>query len=95
MGSGVGLFGDLPHHKYTKYKAVIGTINAGITNTNFNKEKGSTHANNLQRTGQRGLGKGARRKYIFSRYHIKIAKRLFQYFEIRTRMTVNFIDFKA
>ena len=84
MGSGVGLFGDLPHHKYTKYKAVIGTINAGITN--FNKDIGSPHAHNLQRTGQR--------KYIFSRYRediqwnmmhfadkyrIKIATRLFQY----------------
>ena len=100
--------GDLPHSKYTNYKAVIDTINGGITN--FNKEIGSPHAPNLQRTGQRGLGKGDRRKYIFSRfrenikwnmmhfadkYRIEIATRLFQYFENRTPLTVNYIDFKA
>ena len=54
-------------------------------------------------TGKRGLGKGDRPKYIFSRfseniqwnmmhfadkYRIKIATRLFQHFEIRTPMTV-------
>ena len=59
--------GDLRH---SKYKAVIDTINAGITN--FNKEKGSPHRPNLQRTGQRRLGKGDRRKYIFSRYRENI-----------------------
>ena len=100
--------GDLPHSKYINYKAVIDTINAVITN--FNKEIGSPHAPNLQRTGQRGLGKGDRRKYIFSRYReniqwnmmhfpdkyrIEIATRLFQYFEIRTLTTVNHIDFKV
>ena len=100
--------GDLPHAKYINYKAVIDTINGGITN--FNKEIGSPHAPNLQRTGQRGLGKGDRRKYIFSRfreniqwnmmhfadkYRIEIATRLFQYFENRTPLTVNYIDFKA
>ena len=101
-------YGDLPHSKYINYKAVIDTINAVITN--FNKEIGSPHAPNLQRTGQRGLGKGDRRKYIFSRYReniqwnmmhfpdkyrIEIATRLFQYFEIRTLTTVNYIDFKV
>ena len=85
--------GDLPHSRYINYKAVIDTINFGITN--FNKEIGSPHAHNLQRTGQRGLRKGDRSKYIFSRYReniqsnmmhfadkyrIKIATRLFKYF---------------
>ena len=100
--------GDLPHPKYVNYKAVVDAINVSITA--YNKEIGSPHAPNLQRTGQRGLGRGDRRKYIYSRfredtkwnmmhfadkYRIEIATRLYQYFEIRTPKTVNYLDFKA
>ena len=62
---------------------------------------------NLQSTGRRGLGKGARSGYIFSRYReqdksnmmhfadkfrIIIAMRLYKYFETRTPNAINYLE---
>ena len=80
--------GDLPHPDYVNYKA----INVSITS--YNKEIGSPHAPNLQRTGQRGLGRGDRGdrgKYIFGRFREDIKWNMMHFadkyrIEIATRL---------
>ena len=97
--------GELPDPYYTNYKDVVEAINQGISE--FNTEVGSPHTPNLQSTGRRGLGKGARSGYIFSRYReqdksnmmhfadkfrIIIAMRLYKYFETRTPNAINYLE---
>ena len=97
--------GEYPGINYINYRPIIDAINLDIEAWNANN--GSSKVPNLQNTGRRTVGKGARTGFMFNRFreaehhkklHFKdeiradISKRFLKYFEIRAPKIVNFLQ---
>ena len=97
--------GEYPSNNYTNYRPVIDAINLAIED--WNAMNGSSKVPNLQNTGRRTVGKGARTLFIFNRFieaendkklHFKdefrvdITNRFIKYFEHRTPRVVNYME---